>query len=135
MELDQLLTLTSTVAGKLLPIAGVVVLIYLAIFVKHLVQLMKTANEAACTMNKTLETANKELEALEKPLNTLNELSETVDCIHDASKNAVRYSLTALFENFSSIKDWVFSHNEREKQDASCTSDKDPIRENTEEGD
>lgn len=117
MELDQLLTLLSVVAGKVLPIAGVVVLIYLAIFVKRLVVLMKTANEAAVEMKKTLITVNKDLESLEKPLNTINELSETVDCIHDASKNAVRYSLTALFENFSSIKDWVFAqHNDGQEE-------------------
>ena len=35
MGLDQLLELTSSVASKALPICGVVVLIFLAVFVKH----------------------------------------------------------------------------------------------------
>ena len=37
MSLDQLLELTSSVASKALPICGVVVLIFLAVFVKHLI--------------------------------------------------------------------------------------------------
>ena len=36
MGLDQLLELTSNVAAKALPIVGVIVLIFLVIFVRHL---------------------------------------------------------------------------------------------------
>ena len=97
MGLDQLLELTSSVAGKALPICGVVVLIFLAIFVKHLIVLLKNANDAVV-----------------KLLNTLNELSETVDCVHEASKHAVRSTLVAVIENFSSIKDWIFASMKKE---------------------
>lgn len=109
MGLDQLLDLTSNVAIKVLPIAGVVVLIYLAIFVRHLVVLLKSANTAVHTMSQTLDTANRQLETLDKPLHTLNELSETVDSVHEAGKHAVRTTLVTIIENFSSIKDWVLS--------------------------
>ena len=111
MGLDQLLELTSSVASKALPICGVVVLIFLAVFVKHLIVLLKNANDAVVKMSKTLETTNRQLE---KPLNTLNELSETVDCVHEASKHAVRSTLVAVIENFSSIKDWVFAGMKKE---------------------
>ena len=100
MGLDQLLELTSSVASKALPICGVVVLIFLAVFVKHLIVLLKNANDAVVKMSKTLE--------------TLNELSETVDCVHEASKHAVRSTLVAVIENFSSIKDWVFAGMKKE---------------------
>ena len=76
MGLDQLLELTSSVASKALPICGVVVLIFLAVFVKHLIVLLKNANDAVVKMAKTLETTNRQLETLDKPLNTLNELVE-----------------------------------------------------------
>lgn len=115
MGLDQLLELTSNVAVKVLPIAGVVVLIYLAIFVKHLVVLLKSANDAVNSMSQTLDTANRQLETLDKPLNTLNELSDTVDCVHEASKNAVRSTLVTVIENFSSIKDWILSSVKKDK--------------------
>lgn len=86
MGLDQLLELTSSVASKALPICGVVVLIFLAVFVKHLIVLLKNANDAVVKMSKTLETTNRQLETLDKPLNTLNELSETVDCVHEGEQ-------------------------------------------------
>ena len=53
MGLDQLLELTSSVASKALPICGVVVLIFLAVFVKHLIVLLKNANDAVVKMAKT----------------------------------------------------------------------------------
>ena len=64
MGLDQLLELTSSVASKALPICGVVVLIFLAVFVKHLIVLLKNANDAVVKMSKTLETTNRQLETL-----------------------------------------------------------------------
>ena len=81
MGLDQLLELTSSVASKALPICGVVVLIFLAVFVKHLIVLLKNANDAV---------------------------------VHEASKHAVRSTLVAVIENFSSIKDWVFAGMKKE---------------------
>ncbi len=110
MGLDQLLELTSNVAVKALPICGVVVLIFLAVFLGHLIKVLKNANETVTKLSKTLATANRQLETLDKPLNTLNELSETVDCVHEASKHAVRSTLVAIIENFSTIKDWIFSN-------------------------
>lgn len=124
MGLDQLLELTSSVAGKALPIAGLVVLIFLAIFVKHLIILLKSANDAVINMAKTMDTANRQLETLDKPLNTLNELSDTVDCVHEASKNAVRSTLVTIIENFSSIKDWILASI---KKDSSEQEDEDDL--------
>lgn len=124
MGLDQLLDLTSNVAIKVLPIVGVVVLIYLAIFVKHLVVFLKSANTAAHTMSQTLDTANRQLETLDKPLHTLNELSETVDSVHEAGKHAVRTTLITIIENFSSIKDWALSGIKKN----TCDEDEDDLR-------
>lgn len=117
MGLDQLFELTSQVASKALPILGVIVLIFLAIFIKHLINVMKNANEAVIHMGKTLDTANRQLESLDKPLHTLNEISDTVDCVHEASKSAVRSTVAMIIENFSSIKDWVYSTVKKDKAD------------------
>lgn len=115
MELDQLLNLLSVVAGKCLPILGFIVLVFLIMFVKHLIILLKSANEAVISMTKTLDTANKELETLEKPLNTLNELSDTIDTVHEASKTAVRSALVAIIENLGSIKEWALHKGKKEE--------------------
>ena len=124
MGLDQLLELTSNVAAKALPIVGVIVLIFLVIFVRHLIVLLKSANEAVISMKKTLDTTNKELETLEKPLQTLNELSETVDSVHEASKHAVRSTMVMVIENLSLIKDCILHHMGKdgsdEQQEEAC---------------
>lgn len=103
MELDQLLNLTSTVAQKLLPILGATALVFLIIFLRKLIALLVTSNEAAATMNATLENANRQLEALDKPMHTLNELSETVDNVHEASKNMLKSVLTTIIDNMGDI--------------------------------
>lgn len=103
MELDQLLNLTSTVAQKLLPILGAAALVFLIIFLRKLIALLVTSNEAAKTMKMTLESANRQLDALDKPMHTLNELSETVDNVHDASKNMLRSVLTTIIDNMGDI--------------------------------
>ncbi|WP_416326522.1 histidine kinase [[Eubacterium] hominis] len=113
MELDQLLDLLSVVAQKSLPILGFIVLVFLILFVKHLIVLLKSANEAIISMKTTLDTANKELETLEKPLNTLNELSDTIDTVHEASKTAVRSALVAVIENLGAIKDWALQKSKK----------------------
>ncbi len=103
MELDQLLNLTSTVAGKLLPILGAVVLFFLIQFFRRLVTLMVSANEAVKSLQGTLDSANKQLDLLEKPMQTLNEISETVDNVHEASKSAVRSVIAALVDQMGSL--------------------------------
>ena len=103
MELDQLLNLTSTVAGKLLPILGAVVLFFLIQFFRRLVTLMVSANEAVKSLQGTLDSANKQLDLLEKPMQTLKEISETVDNVHEASKSAVRSVIAALVDQMGSL--------------------------------
>lgn len=99
MELDQLLNLTSVVAGKLLPIVGVIALVFFIIFLRKLIALMISANQAVSSMKTTLDGANRQLNALDKPMRTLNELSDTVDSVHEVSKNVTRSVLVALIDN------------------------------------
>lgn len=110
MGLDQLLIVTSEVASKALPIAGLVVLILLAVFVRRLLIVLNNVNEAVKGANKTVDTLNAELETLKKPLHTFSELSETVDSVHEASKHAIRSSMVVLIDNFSLIKDWILNY-------------------------
>ena len=48
------------------------------------------------------------------------ELSETVDNVHEMSKNVVRSTLVAIIENFSSIKNWVLRTAKQEDETKSC---------------
>ena len=87
MELDQLLNLTSVVAGKLLPILGATVLVFLIVFVRRLILVLTSTNEAIGSLKKTLDSAG----------------SETVDNVHEASKSVIRSLLSSVIDNVGSL--------------------------------
>lgn len=109
MGLDELLELTSRVAIKLLPILGVAVLWYLIVLLKRGISLLQRVEESTGKVDETVVTLNRQLQSLDKPLSTLNDLSDTVDYVHEASKSAVRSTTAILIENFANIKDWAFA--------------------------
>ena len=113
MGLNELLELTSAVAVKILPILGVIAIIFLIIFLKRLAAVVVNADTVVSAMKETLDTTNRQLETLDKPLNTLNELSDTVDAVHEASKTAVKSAVVAIIENFSTIKDWALTKTQK----------------------
>ena len=113
MGLNELLELTSAVAVKILPSLGVIALIFLIIFLKRLAAVVVNADTVVSAMKETLDTTNPQLETVDKPLNTLNELSDTVDAVHEASKTAVKSAVVAIIENFSTIKDWALTKTQK----------------------
>lgn len=102
MTLDSFLILLSDTAWKLVPVVLVVLLIYVIILLRHAIELAKQTKQ-------TIHTVQDDLKKLDKPLQTVNELSETIDLVHEASRNAVRSVLVTIIENASSIKDWILS--------------------------
>ena len=107
MTLDDFLVLLSDTAWKLVPVVIVVLLIYGILLVRQAIDLTKQTK-------KTLETIDDVLKKLDKPLHTINELSETVDLVHEASRNAVRSALVTIIENASNIKEWILSKRKSE---------------------
>ncbi len=114
MGLDQLLELTSAVSYKVLPILGVIALIFLIIFLRNLCKFMQESMGTVKSLKQTMDITNQHLNLLEKPLNTLNALSDTVDNVHEVSKHAFRSAFVALIENFSVVKDWFFTMKSKE---------------------
>lgn len=102
MTLDSFLILLSDTAWKLVPVVLVVLLIYVIILLRHAIELAKQTKQ-------TMHTVQDDLKKLDQPLQTVNELSETIDLVHEASRNAVRSVLVTIIENASSIKDWILS--------------------------
>lgn len=107
MGLDELLELTSSVAWKLLPILGAAVLIYLIILLKRVIKVIENSDKAVITADDTMKTLNRQMQSLDKPLSTLNDLSDTVDYVHEASKSAVKSTVAVVIDNFANIKEWT----------------------------
>ena len=103
MTLDSFLILLSDTAWKLVPVV-LVVLLHLC---DHRCCVMRSSWQSR--PNRRWHTVQDDLKKLDKPLQTVNELSETIDLVHEASRNAVRSVLVTIIENASSIKDWILS--------------------------
>ena len=118
MSLELLFSTVSQLAMYILPVLGVILLIYLIIFVKNLIDTLKD-------LSLTLLTAESEIKKLDGPLNTANELSKTVDEVHHATKAAVTKASKVVSENFEVVKDWVMNKNS--SSDSVQTEDKEDV--------
>ena len=96
MGSDQLIELLSQVSYKLLPIAGLILLIFLIVFFKNLISAMKA-------LTKTLETTNEQVRKLDKPLETVEDLSNTLDKVHNASKGAIGKGINIAKDGLDSV--------------------------------
>jgi uncharacterized protein YoxC len=88
----------STFCKALLPAAGLALLIYLVLFFKELIVVLKS-------LTKTLDTANADLQKLEAPLATVEEISQTVDEVHAAAKDVAMKAASTISKEVDSLKD------------------------------
>ncbi|MFV0382215.1 MAG: histidine kinase [Breznakia sp.] len=100
MGSDQLIELLSKVSLKVLPILGLVLLIYVIIFFKALIEALKN-------LTKTLETTEEQVRKLDKPLATVEDLSQTVDQVHVASKGAIFKGIQIAKDSLDVVKEKV----------------------------
>lgn len=91
MGTDQLIELLSKVSYKLLPIAGLILLIFAIILIYNLNALSKELKE--------------QTKKLDKPLNAVGALSETVEEINGAANKAVKSSLTVVNTKLDDMKE------------------------------
>ena len=90
---DVVLEAIEKLAKVCLPIAGVVVLVYLVLLLKELIVTLKNVNGV--------------IQKLDAPLNTVEELSHTVDDVHHKTKEVVTKATVATKENVETIKSWA----------------------------
>ena len=121
MQIELLLSAVSRLAIYMLPVLGVILLIYLIIFVKNLIDTLKD-------LSFTLLTAESEIKKLDGPLNTANELAKTVDEVHFATKSAVTKASKVVSENFELVKDYILdkknSSNHKDAEEVISKEDK-----------
>ena len=99
MQLEEFFNSISFVSLKVLPLLGVVLVIYLIIMVKNVITCLKSAT-------KTLDEANIQIRKLDVPLNTVAEISKSVDYVHDLTKESVKSVSTTVYQNINMIKEW-----------------------------
>ncbi|HZJ85601.1 MAG TPA: histidine kinase [Erysipelotrichaceae bacterium] len=106
-ETSQFLSTVSDFFSELLPIAGVIVLLALAVLFWEVIKIVKGLNVTVDKVNDIAINIDKSVEKLQAPLNTVESISYTVDSVHFASKRAVKKSVDSITDNYGIIKDWV----------------------------
>lgn len=87
----------SSFCKALMPVAGLVILIYLVLFVKELIVMLKS-------LTKTLDSANEAVKKLDGPLDTVDELCQTVDEVHAAAKEAAVNIASTVTSKMDALK-------------------------------
>lgn len=102
--------------SALLPVAGVFVLVYLALLIREFVQTAKS-------LTKTLDTVNDDLKMLEGPLNTADEISQTVDEVHAAAREMAMKTAAAVTRETDNIRTWFESRSHNDDKAADDAAD------------
>ena len=100
MTIDAMMRTLALAFSYVLPIVGVIALVYLILFLKQLIETLKQ-------VSKTLDTANDQLKKLDAPLKTAENISNTVDEVNQTAKDAFMNVVGALSENVQNAKDWL----------------------------
>lgn len=108
MEIEELFIALSKIANYVLPVLGVILLVYLIYFVRTLIDTLKD-------LSITLLTTEKEIQKLDGPLNTVNELCKTVDDVHATTKKVANKVSKAVVDNFETVKDWFTDPTKKEE--------------------
>lgn len=100
MSIDALFAAVAQAAMYLLPVLGVVALIYLIILIKTLIDTLKD-------VSLTLLTAESELKKLDGPLSTVESLSKSVDDVHHATRRMVTKASAAVNKDMEQVRSWM----------------------------
>lgn len=103
---DQFIEATRAISEQILPILGVVVLIFLSIFLSKASKLLGTLTETVKGLDGTLDLVEKSIEKVQTPLDTAVKLSHTVDEVHDKSYDALKQAGVYVSENMGTVKDY-----------------------------
>lgn len=110
MTTDQFIEFFSELCSKLLPIVGVIVLIYIILLLRKIIQFFVSLQKTMVTVESTVGVVEEQIRKLDAPLNTVTEFSQTLDNLHEMSQNAVKSALLALISNLNVIRDWLLNH-------------------------
>lgn len=102
MTVDELFSTIAKVAGWILPVLGVVIFIYIIRVFSQLLITLKS-------LTKTLDTTQEQIRKLDAPLSTVEDLSHTVDEVHDTTKQAVKASVDYVAKNFNQVRELLRS--------------------------
>lgn len=104
MGTDAFVDMLSSLCSRLLPIVGVILLIYLIKLIASLIKTTKELNKTLEEAQDAIDIANSQIQKLDKPLATIGNLCETVDSVQDAANQAIKSSIAIVLNNLDKIQ-------------------------------
>ena len=115
-DIDSLMTSVAFLFKCLLPVAGVVLIVYIILLVKQLISTLKV-------VEKTLDTTETQIKKLDAPLTTVAELSKTVDEVHQTTKDAAKNVTQSVVDGANIVKNWAQDKMNESKQEVSTNNE------------
>ena len=104
--MDELLAMLSEVARILLPIVGVIVLVFLAIFIYNLIKVIKVIPKTVESVNDLIVNATEKVDQLQGPLDTIKSVSSTVEKVNSSAVGIVGSAVQFGSKNSEAIMSW-----------------------------
>ncbi|MEG0076326.1 hypothetical protein [Anaerorhabdus sp.] len=105
--MNEFIEAAQNLSVQLLPVLGVIVLIFLCVLLVKLINFVKTLENSVNDLSGTMKLVDKSIEKVQAPLDTAVKLSHTVDEVHDKSYAAVKQAGEYVSENMGLVKNYV----------------------------
>ncbi|CAM4294622.1 hypothetical protein H9L01_07545 [Erysipelothrix inopinata] len=115
--MDALLNELSKTATILLPIAGVVCLIILAMILYQVLKVVKNLPTTIEKVDQVLDSTQSSVDQLQEPLSTITNVSRTVDMVNDSAVGAVSTVASFAMKHSDAVVNW-FADTVDKKQSA-----------------
>ncbi|MEA4874075.1 hypothetical protein [Anaerorhabdus sp.] len=120
--MNQFIEAAQNLSVQLLPIIGVIVLIFLCVLIVKITKLIGTIDNSVKNLDETIKLIDMSIEKVQKPLDTAVKLSHTVDEVHDAGYAAVKQAGEYIAENIVVAKNYF-----NDKMNKKPTNQEDPF--------
>lgn len=105
--MNEFIEAAQNLSVQLLPVLGVIVLIFLCVLLVKLINFVKTLDGSVKDLSGTMKLVDKSIEKVQVPLDTAVKLSHTVDEVHDKSYAAVKQAGEYVSENMGVVKNYI----------------------------
>lgn len=103
MMMDGLINELHNVANQLMPVAGLVCLVLLAIALYRLIQFLKVLPVTLDGVNEVTASTNEAIKKLDGPLSTANSVAKTVDIVNNSAVQTASQVAAFALKNTESI--------------------------------
>lgn len=105
--MNEFIEAAQNLSVQLLPVVGVIVLIFLCVLLGKMIGFVKTLEGSVKDLGGTMKLVDKSIEKVQAPLDTAVKLSHTVDEVHDKSYAAVKQAGEYVSENMGLVKNYI----------------------------